>query len=559
MLGPAGRRLIGSLEAGGTGGGTPGYLPRFRRLVAAERGSGWWCYGGPVIARAAPMFALALAALSGCRAPAPPQTTPVSPVGVVATPRAGACKDTSCRTWAAILLSGGRDREDNVVAHERNVAFASRSLVARGVMTAEQTVLFADGDDTEADLQVEEPDHDRWLLLYSIGLLRGGDDARTAVLRYRDHVVPGAKRGDHAAVLQALADDARGAVAAPRRDLFLYVTDHGLEQPDRTNNLIVLWGRRDLSVRELGAALDAQPPARRVVTVMAQCFSGSFSALVHEAGDPKRSLAIHDRCGFFAAPADRPAAGCSPKSDESLYDDYTTRFFAALGGKDRAGAPIPTADLDGDGRVSLEEAHLWAVVHEATQDVPVTSSEELLRRSRPAWVAEAKADERPIGEHLAHARPTVRVAAQRLLASIGLDASVSIRSLRRLAGEIRASDRVARAEERARVARQAAHAALAREAGGTPLPDGPAGLALVVLGHARVSAWRDGARPALDASLAAEAEAERARVDVEEREARHLRLARLAELSLLERRAETTDAPLARDAARVRSCEATTM
>jgi hypothetical protein len=220
---------------------------------------------------------------------------------------------------------------------------------------------------------------------------------------------------------------------------------------------------------------------------------------------------------------------------------------------------VAPADLDGDGRISFEEAHLAAVVHEATQDVPVSSSEELLRRSRPDWVTDAKADTRPISEHLKLARPTVREAARRLMASVGKDGGISIRELRRLAVEARADGRVAVAEERARVARLAAHAALRREAGATPLPDGPAGLALVVLGHARVAAWRDGARIALDALLAAEGEAERTRVEVEEREARLIRLARLTELSLLERRAVGEAPELARDAARVRACEASTL
>ncbi len=58
----------------------------------------------------------------------------------------------------------------------------------------------------------------------------------------------------------------------------------------------------------------------------------------------------------------------------------------ALAGRDRAGQPLPLAalDLDGDGRVSLLEAHTRARLHAATGDVPTTTSERWLRAHAPA-------------------------------------------------------------------------------------------------------------------------------------------------------------------------------
>jgi hypothetical protein len=514
-------------------------------------------------------LALLAAGCGGVReTPRAPVSTAAEQPHAVAPPArrilAASCTTSRCRGWSAFFLSGGRDRDDNVVAHERNVAFASRTLSLLGVAPTWQTTLFGDGGDPEADVQLEEPDADRRPLLLALGLLRSpGEDYREALLRYRDHELDGAGMANHEGVLAALAKDASSARARfadgteSPRDLFFYVTDHGLKRPDPTNNVIVLWGRRDLSVRELGRSLDQQPAERRVVTVMAQCYSGSFASLVHEGGDPSAQIARHDRCGFFAAPPDRPAAGCSPKADETLYDDYTTRFYSAVGGVDRSGRPTGGADLDGDGRVTFEEAHLSAVVNERTQDVPVTSSEELLRRARPAWVEDASLDETPLSALLAPARPVLRMAASTLLTALGLPPTVTVRELHERAVAVKSTcwPGLCEAEDRAKEARTRAHLALARAASGVTVPLRPASLALVLLGRARVEQWTAHAEPHFSEAIRLDGEVERLRLDYETFEARLVRLARLAELALLERRVVEEGSSLSATYSRVRTCE----
>ncbi len=517
-------------------------------------------------------------ALVGCGHTAPLSPPPAGGLAEGASPPTAAlapaeapaaCTQGRCVGWSALLLSGGGELSDNAVAHERNVSFAGRTLASLGLPQARQTLLFADGDDPSPDLSYEEPDEERRRRLYAMGLwLTPEAFARTAVLRARNHALGPTRAADSETVLGTLADDAdaarrafgrSAAEGAEPRDLFLYVTDHGVRGRDTSNNLIVLWGSPHLRVRELGAALDRQPPDRRVVTVMAQCFSGSFANLVHEGGDPRRPLARHDRCGFFAAPPDRPAAGCSPKTDESLYDDYTTRFFSALGGVDRAGRPAPGADLDGDGRVSYEEAHWAAVRHEQTMDVPVSSSEELLRRRYDDALREFASDRRPLVDLLADARVELRGVAQALLSALELPRSTSLRALRRRHDETanRCWPGLCETESLLTGARLRAHQSLRRSAAelGLSPPTQRPDLTLALLGPERVGALINAARPDVERVERLDALVDRLRLASETYEARLERLRRVVELHLLERRVRAEAGPFRRAYERVRACE----
>ncbi|HEU4535483.1 MAG TPA: hypothetical protein VFS00_15245 [Polyangiaceae bacterium] len=521
-------------------------------------------------------------AMLGCgHAGPPPPPRPASPAAEVARPAPAAATATSpapprctggaCVGWVALLLSGGGDVSDNAVAHERNVSFAGRTLASLGLPASRQTLLFADGDDPDPDLSYEEPDAERHRRLYAMGLwLTPEAYARTAVLRARNHSLGPSRPADRETVLETLADDAEaarrafgpggGGAEGGARDLFFYVTDHGVRGRELTNNLIVLWGSQHLRVRDLGAALDRQPPARRVVTVMAQCFSGSFAGLVYEGGDPRRPPAAHDRCGFFAAPPDRPAAGCSPKTDESLYDDYTTRFFSALGGADRAGRPAPAADLNDDGRVSYEEAHFAAVRWEQTMDVPVSTSEEMLRRRYEASLRELAADRRPIAEVMADARVELRAVAASLAAALELPRSTSLRALRRRHDEAlaRCWPGLCEAESALTGARLRAHQTLRRNAAefGLSPPSQRPDLTLALLGPERAGALLNAARPDLERVARYDALVDRLRLASETYEARLERLRRVVELHLLERRARSEAGPFRQAYERVRACEA---
>jgi hypothetical protein len=138
---------------------------------------------------------------------------------------------------------------------------------------------------------------------------------------------------------------------------------------------MILWGEQYLSVQKLTEQLDQLPTAVPVVTVMSQCYSGSFANLIYEGGDPDRPVAIQTRCGFFATIKSRPSVGCTPEVNEADYRDYSSSFFAGLSGQSRTGQAVASADYNQDDRVSYAEAHAFAKVDEQTTDLPVSTVE----------------------------------------------------------------------------------------------------------------------------------------------------------------------------------------
>lgn len=102
--------------------------------------------------------------------------------------------------------------------------------------------------------------------------------------------------------------------------------------------------------------------------------------MIFKDGDPRKGLSPQKRIGFFATVHDRQAAGCTPEVDESSYAEYSTYFWAAVSGIDRLGEPIERPDYDGDGSVSMEEAHAYTVIASDTIDLPIKSSGEFLTR-----------------------------------------------------------------------------------------------------------------------------------------------------------------------------------
>jgi hypothetical protein len=161
-----------------------------------------------------------------------------------------------------------------------------------------------------------------------------------------------------------------------RRPIFFYFTGHGSHnRRDENNNAMILWGEEFFSVQNFAQLLDELPTTTPVVTVMSQCYSGSFANFIYESGDPSRAVALQTRCGFFATIKSRPSVGCTPEVNEADYRDYSSSFFAGLSGKSRTGQAVASADYNKDDRVSYAEAHAFAKVDEQTTDLPVSTVE----------------------------------------------------------------------------------------------------------------------------------------------------------------------------------------
>jgi hypothetical protein len=147
------------------------------------------------------------------------------------------------------------------------------------------------------------------------------------------------------------------------------------------NNWFDLWARGRFTVVDLSSALRAFPAETPVTLVMVQCFSGAFGNVLFANGDPNGALIDQRVAGFFAAIPSRVAAGCTPAINEADYKDFTSYFFAALTGQDRLGRPVSGADYDRDGRVGMNEAFAWTLIHDDSIDTPVCTSDAFLSRA----------------------------------------------------------------------------------------------------------------------------------------------------------------------------------
>src|SRR5690606_16956277 len=200
---------------------------------------------------------------------------------------------------------------------------------------------------------------------------RAGRDAR-----YRESAVP----ADGPASARAILDALEAAMDDGDDALTVVLVGHGEGGETPRDSHFLTWGPGELWVEDVAAVLDEAAGHRPVRFVVTSCYSGGFAELAFESADPEKGAAA-DRCGFFATSWDRAASGCDPNPERGAQEGYGIHFFHALRGEDRAGRPLPMSelDLDGDGAISLLEAHTRARIASGSLDVPITTSERYLR------------------------------------------------------------------------------------------------------------------------------------------------------------------------------------
>lgn len=149
--------------------------------------------------------------------------------------------------------------------------------------------------------------------------------------------------------------------------LFIYIIDHGgtsdlHKNSDKSgNSYICLWNDEILSDYELANML--MPFTQKYVNinvVLGQCYSGGFIDDLNAAG-----------CVVAAASAAYEEAwGC----EHIPYDEFVYHWTCAINGADHLGNTI-NADIDYNGRVSMQEAFEYAKTHDRiTKEHPQNSS-----------------------------------------------------------------------------------------------------------------------------------------------------------------------------------------
>lgn len=148
---------------------------------------------------------------------------------------------------------------------------------------------------------------------------------------------------------------------------FFYSTNHGGQQEDGTNKAVLyLWGEfiRD----DEFAALTKGLVCGEAIYVMEQCFSGGMvDNILAQQPYPCTQPKV---CIMTAANYNEPSWGCDT---EGPYDEYVYYWTAAVFGKTPSGAAV-NADTNGDGKVSMDEAHAYAKSHDNRNEHPTSGS-----------------------------------------------------------------------------------------------------------------------------------------------------------------------------------------
>jgi hypothetical protein len=279
-----------------------------------------------------------------------------------------------------LTIGGGGSPRNNQLSLERNVVYFRHTLADCGEGDAPNDVYFACGNEKIRDLQYQDPKAEppRANVLLARVLDRGEDELYQ---KYRPHDLPDVQGPANRKSLTHWFSTT-GARLADGDRLFIYFTGHGGGGARQTprNTTMDLWLDGGMPVKEFVGLLDKLSPKVQVVLFMVQCHSGGFGDVIFKGADVGPVLAEPNRCGFFATWSDRLAAGCTPDTQEENYKDYTTYFFAALSGETRLGQVVKQPDYDHDGRTSMAEAHAYVLLTSDTIDIPMTTSDVLLRQ-----------------------------------------------------------------------------------------------------------------------------------------------------------------------------------
>lgn len=297
-------------------------------------------------------------------APATPQRPPApSPDPVAAGPVPLDAQRIEAATWLA--AASGETPEFNQVSVEQDLALAAE------VFGAEGFTLFAAGRDlpTVQVLRTAPPDDPTIAALADFFSPRGGRDSE-----YRAPEIA----VDAAATAANVAEAIRIATAVPGSPLTLYLAGHGHQGAAPNENGVGFWEQSSLEVIDFAGLLAG---SRRDVHVIATtCFSGGLAELAFDHARAGAAASPTMVCGLFAAPSDLEASGCDPNPDRAQQEGFALHFLNALRRQDRDGAPLPSEaiDFDGDGKVSLLEAHARVRIASKGIDVPTTTSERWL-------------------------------------------------------------------------------------------------------------------------------------------------------------------------------------
>ena len=330
-----------------------------------------------------------------------------------------------------LVIGGGPTADHSEISIERNVGFFRETSSHLDFGTDNTTVLFASGSSRLPDVCLKHIVPEANLVM---GLL--SDKTRGLDLTFRHHALPNvAGASTRSQVLRELSR--LGNTLTPNDRCLIYVTAHGGKSKEPAQGVIHLWGSEKITVRDVAVALKRWNAKVPVVFVMVQCYSGSFAHLLFNEGDRNMGLTDRPIATFLATTRDRPAAGCTPDTKQENYHEYSTYFWAALGGMDRLGYRTKRPDINGDGLVDASEAHAYVIVNSDTIDIPQKTSDLFLSEFSPTGNDAVKAEWLSFEELIDMAFPIEKWTLNGLSRELAVSGSTPIRTAKQRADRIK--------------------------------------------------------------------------------------------------------------------------
>lgn len=284
----------------------------------------------------------------------------------------------------AILLNGGGSPRINYYSHVLYLRMMRRVLQELDVPDMLIDIFSSDGMHPGRDQAIVRgtASPSRWLFAYARELRFFPRRHQQINTRIRGKTLRPARRSVFAQHMKKVAQKTQSS----HKPVMLFVTDHGGRNRKRRHhrdNTISMW-KESMSVTELHKAL--RPfKKRRVVFVMSQCFSGSFTwSIFRKPG--LLGVPLGNRCGFMATLPDRYSYGCFPETRLKKQVGHAYRYILAMRNAktfDAAHQHVLLSDLTPDVPHRTSDGYLYALLQgdaKADGESPARLVDRLLRK-----------------------------------------------------------------------------------------------------------------------------------------------------------------------------------
>lgn len=251
--------------------------------------------------------------------------------------------------WA-VIISGGYDQYNNHIRYWNDCAYFYQALKASGFSDDHIFVLMSDGTSAGLDRHryMVDPENPNDCIGYYDSSPLDLDGDGDADIQY----------SATKANISLVFDNLKSQLGS-EDILYIFTTDHGgsnVSAPYSTpSSILWLWGE-GINDTEFAAEVD-KVTTKATICIFEQCFSGG---MIDDLEKPNRVLLSASRFWELSFAMEDSYSDCEYRVDEYSY--YATHAMANPS----------SADANGDGTVSMEEAYLYALANDSVQSEHVS-------------------------------------------------------------------------------------------------------------------------------------------------------------------------------------------